>query len=67
MDRRYRLLEAHKARNIAAFNEMMQPPARLPFIVVVVDELADLMMMAGPVIENITNAGQQSPGCLTKR
>src|SRR5690606_32482943 len=51
MDRRYRLLQQHKARNIASFNDMVDRPRRLPFLVVVIDELADLMMLAGKTIE----------------
>ncbi len=48
MDRRYKLLEAARARDIRAYNLKMrrrkQPP--LPFLVVLIDELADLMMTA---------------------
>ncbi|MCB1187118.1 DNA translocase FtsK [bacterium] len=51
MDRRYRLLQAHKARNIATFNDQVERHKRLPFLVVVIDELADLMMLAGKTIE----------------
>ncbi|MCB1217306.1 hypothetical protein KDL44_07925 [bacterium] len=51
MDRRYRLLQAHKARNIATFNDSVERHKRLPFLVVVIDELADLMMLAGKTIE----------------
>ena len=53
MDRRYRLLEVQRARNIAAFNEIVPAEQRLPFVVVVIDELADLMMLAGQVIEKL--------------
>jgi S-DNA-T family DNA segregation ATPase FtsK/SpoIIIE len=53
MDRRYRLLETARARNIAAFNEMVPLTEQLPFVVIVVDELADLMMLAGQVIEKL--------------
>jgi DNA segregation ATPase FtsK/SpoIIIE-like protein len=53
MDRRYRLLEAKRTRNIAAYNEQASEAERLPFIVVVIDELADLMMLAGQVIEKL--------------
>lgn len=53
MDRRYRLLQIHKARNIATFNDQVEPRMRLPFLVVVIDELADLMMLAGQTIEKL--------------
>ncbi len=62
MDRRYRLLQMYKARNIATFNQMSQDwddssdmsrPAPLPYIVVIVDELADLMMLAGQAVEKL--------------
>jgi DNA segregation ATPase FtsK/SpoIIIE-like protein len=53
MDRRYRLLEARRARNIAAYNELVGSEEQLPFVVIVVDELADLMMLAGQVIEKL--------------
>jgi S-DNA-T family DNA segregation ATPase FtsK/SpoIIIE len=49
MDRRYRLLEQAKARDIEAFNRKAsrrKDLERLPRIVVFIDELADLMMMA---------------------
>jgi len=49
MDRRYRLLEAAKARDIEMYNRRVRrrPDAeRLPRLVVLIDELADLMMMA---------------------
>ncbi|UCF59982.1 MAG: DNA translocase FtsK [Anaerolineaceae bacterium] len=49
MDRRYRLLEEAKARDIATYNRKTRrrkDAERLPRIVVMIDELADLMMMA---------------------
>ena len=49
MDRRYRLLESTKARDIEMYNRKMRRQKgaeRLPRIVVLIDELADLMMMA---------------------
>ena len=49
MDRRYRLLEEAKARDIDAYNRKIRRKRnaeRLPRIVLIIDELADLMMMA---------------------
>ncbi|HEY42822.1 MAG TPA: DNA translocase FtsK, partial [Anaerolineae bacterium] len=49
MDRRYRLLEEAKARDLEAYNRKTRrkrDAERLPRIVVMIDELADLMMMA---------------------
>ncbi len=49
MDRRYRLLESTKARDIDMYNRKTRRAKgveRLPRIVVLIDELADLMMMA---------------------
>jgi DNA segregation ATPase FtsK/SpoIIIE-like protein len=48
MDRRYKALAAEGVRNIAAFNQRRASRGELPmpFVVVVVDELADLMMVS---------------------
>lgn len=49
MDRRYRLLEEARARDIDAYNlkaRRKRSAERLPRTVVMIDELADLMMMA---------------------
>jgi S-DNA-T family DNA segregation ATPase FtsK/SpoIIIE len=49
MDRRYRLLEEVKARDIDAYNRRVRRrrnAERLPRIVLMIDELSDLMMMA---------------------
>ena len=48
MDRRYRRLEEFGARNIAAYNALPSTAKPMPYWVVVLDELAD-MMMAAPV------------------
>ena len=55
MDRRYKLFSAEGVRNIAAYNEKAtQRLARqLPYIVIVIDELADLMMVAAGEIEEL--------------
>ncbi|MFC1708509.1 DNA translocase FtsK [Candidatus Omnitrophota bacterium] len=58
MDGRYQLLAKEGVRNIEAYNQKKQ---RLPYIVVIVDELADLMMIAANHIEEaITRLAQLS-------
>lgn len=49
---RYKLLEEAGARNIASYNRDLPPEEKMPFIVVAVDELADLMMAAPHDIEH---------------
>jgi S-DNA-T family DNA segregation ATPase FtsK/SpoIIIE len=57
MEERYQLLAKHGARNIESYNRLdLQPTqhgetARLPYLVVVVDELADLMALLPTEIE----------------
>ncbi|MBK2000635.1 cell division protein FtsK [Campylobacter sp. 2018MI35] len=53
MERRYRLMADAKTKNIENYNEKMKEIGNeeLPFIVVIIDELADLMMTAGKDVE----------------
>ena len=56
MEQRYQLLARHGARNIEAYNRLGLDPttaenAKLPYLVVVVDELADLMALLPAEIE----------------
>ncbi|MDR1965500.1 MAG: DNA translocase FtsK, partial [Synergistaceae bacterium] len=51
MERRYSMFAASRVRNLTSYNEMMIPKNRLPHIVIVVDELADLMMTAAKEVE----------------
>ena len=46
MDERYKQLQAKAVRNIEGYNKEVGPAERLPYWVVVVDELADLMMVS---------------------
>lgn len=54
MEKRYELFSKSGARNIEGYNQMMKdnPTAVLPYIVVIVDELADLMMVAAHDVED---------------
>ena len=59
MDRRYRLLARKSARNIAQYNESAVGPDKIPYIVFVIDELADLMLQAPIQVEKqITRIAQ---------
>ena len=58
MERRYQVLAARGSRNIQSYNEKMdregavhEGEEKLPFIVAVIDELADLMMTSGKEVE----------------
>ena len=53
MEARYRRLAGATARNIRAFNETRADPEdRMPYIVIIIDELADLMMREGKNVED---------------
>lgn len=52
MERRYRLLAEKGARNIENYNRQVSQSERLPYIVVFIDELADLMFTAPADVEN---------------
>jgi len=56
MERRYGLLAARSARNIEAYNKQIESDPtqkKMPFLVVVIDELADMMMIAGDEVERL--------------
>jgi len=58
MERRYKLFQSVGVRNIQGYNEMSGFQA-LPYIVIIVDELADLMMFAPVEVEDaITRIAQ---------
>jgi DNA segregation ATPase FtsK/SpoIIIE, S-DNA-T family len=54
MEERYKRLAARAERNITAYNASakVDPEDRLPFIVIVIDELADLIMREGRKVED---------------
>jgi DNA segregation ATPase FtsK/SpoIIIE, S-DNA-T family len=53
MENRYRRFAGASARNIRAYNDSRADPEdRMPYIVVIVDELADLMMREGKHVED---------------
>ncbi len=56
MEERYRMLAEVGSRDLASYNEKMlkkSPKEILPFIVIVVDELADIMMAYGKEVEGL--------------
>ena len=52
MERRYRTLAEAKQRNISDYNDIKKDEG-MPYIVIVIDELADLMMMAARDVESL--------------
>jgi DNA segregation ATPase FtsK/SpoIIIE, S-DNA-T family len=59
MDERYKTLQHKQVRNIEGYNRAVAPEERLPYWVVVVDELADLMMVsAGDVQTSLVRLAQ---------
>ncbi|MBI2218069.1 MAG: DNA translocase FtsK 4TM domain-containing protein [Candidatus Rokubacteria bacterium] len=59
MDERYKQLQLKQVRSIDGYNRAVEPEARLPYWVVVVDELADLMMVsAGEVQTSLVRLAQ---------
>ncbi|WP_442861933.1 DNA translocase FtsK [Campylobacter sp. P0085] len=53
MERRYKIMSQTRTKNIESYNEKMKKDGgeTLPFIVVIIDELADLMMTSGKDVE----------------
>jgi S-DNA-T family DNA segregation ATPase FtsK/SpoIIIE len=52
MERRYRQLAGRGSKNIESFNKTVPEPERLPYIVVIIDELADLMLTVQREVED---------------
>lgn len=53
MERRYALMSDNRTKNIESYNEKVKKEGgeNLPYIVVIIDELADLMMTSGKDVE----------------
>jgi len=54
MERRYQLMSEARVRNLESYNkaaEKQEGAERMPQIVIIIDELADLMMVAGKEVE----------------
>lgn len=52
MDTRYKMLSDLSTRNIEEYNKTVEEYERLPYVVVIIDELADLMMTAPSDVES---------------
>ncbi len=54
MERRYQIMEEKRVKNIASYNEACADGdgERLPLIVIIIDELADLMMVSSREVED---------------
>jgi S-DNA-T family DNA segregation ATPase FtsK/SpoIIIE len=53
MDKRYQELAAANTRNIEAYNKGKEGDEKMPYIVLIIDELADLMMTGFDEVEHI--------------
>jgi len=53
MERRYKIMSQTRTKNIESYNEKMKEEGgeQFPYIVVIIDELADLMMTSGKDVE----------------
>ena len=60
MKNRYQLMKDNKVRNLMGYNELMAemgtPENKLPEIVIIIDELADLMLAAKNEVEDAINS-----------
>ena len=67
MEKRYKLFEKHHVRDILGYKKISETDDSiedLPYIVIIIDELADLMMTAaGEVEDYITRLAQKSRAC----
>ncbi len=61
MERRYQLFAQTASKNIASYNAKASAADKMPFIVIVVDEFADLIMQQGKEVEaSVVRLGQKA-------
>jgi len=51
MERRYKLMSKARVKNIEGYNNKVSDEEKMPYIVIIIDELADLMMTSGKDVE----------------
>jgi len=51
MEKRYKLMAKARVKNIENYNNKVSKEEKLPYIVIIIDELADLMMTSGKDVE----------------
>jgi len=62
MERRYSMMNEEGTRNLEGYNQ--QAAEKLPYIVVIIDEMADLMMTAGKEVEHyVQRLAQMARAC----
>lgn len=52
MEERYKILAPKGVRDIDAYNQVVDKDERLPYIIITIDELADLMMVSSTEVED---------------
>jgi DNA segregation ATPase FtsK/SpoIIIE, S-DNA-T family len=61
MERRYELMAEKKTRGIVGYNKIVESEEKLPYVVIVIDELSDLMMTSSQDVEKyITRLAQMA-------
>lgn len=64
MNRRYKLFAENRVRDINGYNELEETEEKMPRIVIIVDELADLMMVSPNEVEDaICRLAQMARAC----
>ena len=66
MERRYVMMAETKTKNIDSYNEKVKAMGKetMPYIVIIIDELADLMMTSGKEVEiSIARIAQKARAC----